>query len=60
MSDRVGPLENALFAPHVVWQSESEGEDSGVEGGEVVPLLSTRDNLQHGSVDNTTNVNIYT
>ena len=46
-SNRVGPLQNALVTPGARGQPELQGEHPGVEGGQVVPLLSTRNHLQH-------------
>ena len=35
--DRVGPLQDTLVTPDVRGQSQLQGENPGVEGGQVVP-----------------------
>ena len=45
--NRVGPLQDALVTPGARGQSELQGENAGVEGGQVVPLLPARHHLQH-------------
>ena len=49
----VGPLQDALGAPDVGWETELEGEHARVEGGEVVVFLSAR----HHLCSNNNNVN---
>ena len=44
--DRVGPLQDALVTPGVRGQSQLQGENPGVEGGQVVPLLPAWHHLQ--------------
>ena len=44
--DRVSPLQDALVTPGVSGQPELQGEDPGVEGGQVVPLLPAWHHLQ--------------
>ena len=47
--DRVGPLQDALVTPGARGQSELQGENAGIEGGQVVPLLPAGHHFQHRS-----------
>ena len=47
MVNRIGPLQDALVTPGARGQPELQGENPGVEGGQVVPLLPARHHLQH-------------
>ena len=45
--DRVCPLQDALVTPGVRGQSQLQGENPGVEGGQVVPLLPAWHHLEN-------------